>query len=46
MYILKKKIIYLATPGLSCGTWDLQSSLWHAESLVVACKLLVRTYGI
>ena len=32
----KKKIIYLAAPGLGCGTAYLQSSLWHADSLVVA----------
>ena len=31
--------IYLAVPGLSYGTWDLPSSLWHAESLVVVCEL-------
>ena len=35
-----------AVPGLSCGTWDLQSSLWHARYLVVACKLLVAARGI
>ena len=38
--------IYLAVPGLSCGTLDLLSSLWHAGSLVVACKLLVAACGI
>ena len=25
--------IYLAVPGLSCDTWDLQSLLWHVGSL-------------
>ena len=38
--------IYLAAPGLSCGTQDLQSLLWHAESKVAACELLVVAYGI
>ena len=33
-------------PGLSCSTQDLQSSLQHVESLVVACKLLVVAWGI
>ena len=28
--------IYLAVLGLSCGTWDLQSSLQHVGSLVPA----------
>ena len=37
---------YLAVPGLSCDTWDLQASLRHAESLIVACKLLVTACGI
>ena len=32
--------------GLSCSTWDLQSSLGHGESLVVECKLLVAECGI
>ena len=31
---------------LSCGTWDRQPSLWHARSLVAACKMLVAAYGI
>ena len=38
--------IYLAVPHLSCGTWDLQSSLQHAASLVEVCKLLVTACGI
>ena len=38
--------IYLAAPGLSCGTPDLRSLLEHAGSLVVACKLLVGAYEI
>ena len=33
--------IYLGALGLSCGTWDLQSSLLHAESLVKACKIFL-----
>ena len=33
--------IYLAALGLSCGTWDLQSSLLHAESFVKACKIFL-----
>ena len=32
----KKKCIYLAAPGLSCSTQDLQSLLYHAESSVAA----------
>ena len=28
--------MYLAMLGLSCGTWDLQSSLQHVGSLVPA----------
>ena len=42
----KKIFVYLAAPGLSRDTWDLQSSLRHAESLIVACKLLVTACGI
>ena len=42
---IKKKIIYLAVPGLSCTMWDLQSSLRHARSLVLACELLVGHVG-
>lgn len=34
-----KIFIYLAVPGLSCGTWDVQSSLQHAGSLVEACGI-------
>ena len=35
----------LAPPGLSCSTWDLQSSLWHGGSLfVAACKFLVAAF--
>ena len=33
-------LIYLALPGLSCSTWDLSSSLWHAGFLVAACDLV------
>ena len=39
-------VIYLAVPGLSYGMWYLWSSLWHAGSLVVACKLLAAPCGI
>ena len=28
-YFLKYLFIYLATPGLNCSMWDLQSSLQH-----------------
>ena len=31
--------IYLAIPDLSCGTWNLQSLLWHAESLAANSQL-------
>ena len=41
-----KKNIYLAAPGLSWGTQDLQSSLRHVESLVNACKLYIIACGI
>ena len=34
----------MAALGLSCGTWNLQSSLQLAGSLVAACKLLVATH--
>ena len=33
--------MYLAVLGLSCGTWDLQSSLQHVGSLVPEFELLV-----
>ena len=42
---LKKKN-YLAAPDLSCSTWDYQSLLWLAESLVAECELLVAACGI
>ena len=29
----------MAMPGLSCSTWDLQSSLLHAGSLFAACGI-------
>ena len=29
-----------------CGTWDLLPSLWHADSLAVACKLIGEACGI
>ena len=30
---------FLALPGLSCNTLDLQSSLWHMGFLVAACTI-------
>ena len=44
VYLWKLKFlknIYLSVVGLSCGTWDLWSSLQHADFLVAAFKLLV-----
>jgi len=32
-------INYLAVLSLSCGMWDLQSSLWYEKSLVSACGI-------
>ena len=32
-------LFYLAALVLSCGTWDLRSSLCHAGSSVVACGI-------
>ena len=38
---------YLAVPGLSCGMWDLQSSLQHVGSfLALACGSLVVMCGL
>ena len=40
--IFKKHLllcIYVAAPGLSCGTWDLPSSLQQVGSLVSACGI-------
>ena len=34
-------LIYLAVPGLSCGTQNLWSLLYHAGSLVEACELFL-----
>ena len=34
-----KIFIYLAAPVLSCGTWDLRSSLQHMGSLIVVCGI-------
>ena len=42
----KMFFIYLAGPGLSCSTWDHQSSMRHAGSLVAAYELLVAACGI
>ena len=39
-------LIYLAVPGLSCNTQELQLSLRHVESLPVAPELLVVVGGI
>ena len=35
----KKKIIYLAAPGLSCGTQNRRSSLQPVGSLVATCRI-------
>ena len=35
--IFKYLFIYLAAPGLSCGTWDLHCGM--RDLLVVACEL-------
>ena len=35
---IKKKIIYLAVPGLNCIMWDL-IFFGHVESLLVACEI-------
>ena len=49
-YYSIKKIFFLficlAVTGLTCGSRDLQSSLWHSGSLVVADKLLVAACGV
>ena len=37
---------FLAVTGLSCGTWDLQSLLWHMRSLVVACGIISLHWGM
>ena len=34
LFFKKKKFIFLAMPGLSCGTWDLPSSLRHVRSFL------------
>ena len=42
LFYLKKNegyLFYLAALVLSCGTWDLRSSLCHAGSSVVACGI-------
>ena len=40
-HYFKKIFTYLAVLGLSCGTWDLQSSLQHVGSfLALACGFL------
>ena len=41
-----KICVYLAVPGLGCGTQDLPSLLRRAGSLVEACELLVSACGI
>ena len=33
-------LIYLAAPGLCCGTWDIRSLMQHVGSLAVARELL------
>ena len=42
MNLKNKNYIYLAALGLSFGRQDLCSSVWCAESLLVACELLRR----
>ena len=42
---LLKNFIYLVALGLSCGTRNLQCSLRHAGSFVVACELLLQCVG-
>ena len=39
-FFLRILLIYLAVLGLSCGTWDVWSSLQQPGSLVSACELL------
>ena len=42
LFYLKKNegyLFYLAALVLSCGTWDLRSSLCHAGSSVVTCGI-------
>ena len=39
------KNMYLFVPGLSCGTRDLQSLLWHAGRLDAAGEILVAACG-
>ena len=51
IFVSKKKylfflFVYLAALGLSCGTWGLQSSLWHMGSLVGAGEHSVMACGI
>ena len=46
LFFKKLLVIYVTVLGLSCHTYYLQSPLWHEGSLVVACKLLVGTWGI
>ena len=38
--------VFLAVLGLSCGTWDLSSSLWHARSFSWGMQCLGCTCGI
>lgn len=47
-YFLKIFIlfIHLAAPGLSCSTWDFQSSLQHTGALVAVCELLAVECGL
>ena len=39
MYHFKNYLFILSVLGLSCSTHDLQSSLQHSRSLVVACGI-------
>ena len=44
--LLNIYVVYLASPGCSCSTRDLPSSLLHSRSLIATCKLLVVACGI
>ena len=45
IFIIFKKFIYLAVPGLSSITRDLRPLLKHMGSLVMAGELLIAAYG-
>ena len=39
MHDLKEYFYLFIWLGLSCGTWDLRSSLWHVGSLVEVLEI-------